>query len=927
MNSMKFQGEFRRFMFKGLPVALLLGLAATSCKDEFDEYYERPGWLEPAAIDVLSSRSDCQTYIQLTQKTLFSKQLEGSGSYTFFVPTDAAFKAFFADNPYGYKSIDDIPTDVISDFISSTMLYNQYPCDSLGNVLKGANTWERGVAYKHQTPAYETLERDLYKGDSIWVYNYPGGSTTWVKDWHNYRYLPVFSQNYFKGNGISTADYTYFYPDQTWSQYGNMLGAAIQDAGTEYGGDLYCSNGVIHIIDKVEMPLKNLDHMIMEYGEMSASDPLLPTQAKQGAWKELKQLYTHIGSDGNYTFLTYDENTAALHYFDKAYPGYNLTSENFRVRGINGDNMPFWPNIEQYTGSSETDDSYNSGATLFLPTTAVFNDYMNGRILKYVGSSDWDRAINRLSEDVLPTLFKSIFANGIIWPSHFGTAQNEVGSNEYVRYAMGGSAFSDAVVNSAFASNGVYHITSVMPKTAAFEGVGSRMLLDPDYSNDWMIFGTTYRTSAYGDMLMSKYSNMANKNYNLILYSDANMKTWDGIYYDAANAGYYNSDVVSVSSYLNAMSLRGFVERDTADALDFTVDPLAGAYGGWAYTNTYNGDVIRYKKTGNVVNGMDEIIIQSIFGISSDPVDKVAEGETALDHMPQTLEPTSGFYTAVTKDPTYSNYVNGNVYIAVDGATPLSYSSTNSSFDKNGLTYYQEATSAASVMSAVVQYLRADSASAQPQHSIFYKYLKQATSGNNSNIAAPVFPGSGLCTMLIPTDEALQYCIDNGLMFNPDRIQLVADDGSYNYYDTASIYVSSYMIVDDAFADDGADALYESNVWDVNIVEPITSFPVGTNYKPITDEWEDFMSGTARVNMTVYKQGGKLIFEGADRTNSGGQVMADALNGNEIFGANGALFSNAVVRRLGQSNVIAPRCIIHSLDGFILYRITDNPNK
>lgn len=924
---MKFHGEFRRFMFKGLPVALLLGLAVTSCKDEFDEYYERPGWLEPAAVDVLSSRSDCQTYLKLTEKTLFSKQLEGSGSYTFFVPTDAAFAAFFADNPYGYKSIDDIPADVISDFISSTMLYNQYPCDSLGNVLKGANTWDRGVAYKHQTPAYETLERDLYKGDSIWVYNYPGGSSIWLHAWHNYRYLPVFSQSYFSGNGLTAADYNYFYPNQTWSQYGNMLGAAIQDAGSGYGGDLYCSNGVIHIINKVEMPLKNIDHMIMDYGNMETSDPLLPEQAKQGAWKELKQLYTHRGSDGNYIFFTYDENASALHYFEKVYPDYKLSSENFRIRGINNANLPFWPNIEEYSGEHEGETTFASGATLFLPTTEVFNNYMNNRILRYVGNSDWARGINQLSEDVLPTLFRSMFANGIIWPSHFAQAQNEVGSNEYVKFAMGDGAFSDVVNSSAFASNGLYHITKVMPKTAAFEGVGSRMMLDPDYSNDWMIFGTFYQNSAYGDMLMSKYSNMSNKNFNLILYSDANMKAWDGIYYDAANSGYYNTDGTAVTSYLTAMSLRGFVERDTADALDFTIDPLDGAYGGWAYTNTFNGDVIRYKKTGKTINGEEEIMVQSFFGIHADPNDIVADGETALDHMPQTLDPTEGFYTSVTKDPTYKSYVNGNVYVAADGAVPLSYSSTNSSFTKNGLTYYQEANGAATVMSNVIKYLRADSASAQPQHSIFFKYLKRSQEGNNSNVAVPAFPSSGLCTMLIPTDEALQYCIDKGLMFNPDRMQWTDDNGTYNYYDTASIYVSSYMIVDDSFVDDGADALYESNVWSVNIVEPIITFPVGTNYKPMTDEWEDFMSGTARVNMNVYKQGGKLVFEGANRTNSGGTVIAEALNGNAIYGASGALFSNSVVRKLGQSNVIAPRCVIHSLDGFILYRITDNPNK
>ena len=101
---------FRRVFAKGFLMAPLACLTLAGCQDtEFDEYYERPSWLDAPAWNILERRGDCSNYLQLVEKTLYSKQLEGSGSYTFFVPTDAAFQAFFAENPYGYSSVADIP--------------------------------------------------------------------------------------------------------------------------------------------------------------------------------------------------------------------------------------------------------------------------------------------------------------------------------------------------------------------------------------------------------------------------------------------------------------------------------------------------------------------------------------------------------------------------------------------------------------------------------------------------------------------------------------------------------------------------------------------------------------------------------------------------------------------------------------------------
>ena len=96
----------------GLSLATLLSLSLSGCQEEFGGYYDQPGWVASSSETVLKQRGDCKTYLKLVDKTLFSKQVEGSGQYTFLVPTDEAFASFFANNPYGYHDVDDIPEEV-----------------------------------------------------------------------------------------------------------------------------------------------------------------------------------------------------------------------------------------------------------------------------------------------------------------------------------------------------------------------------------------------------------------------------------------------------------------------------------------------------------------------------------------------------------------------------------------------------------------------------------------------------------------------------------------------------------------------------------------------------------------------------------------------------------------------------------------------
>jgi hypothetical protein len=891
----------------------LLCMVVAGCSDsDFDKYYERPSWLESPAWTVLEQRGDCKTYLELVGKTLYSKQISGSGSYTIFVPTDEAFQAFFADNPYGYKSVDDIPSDVAAEIVSYTMLYNAYPCDSLGNTLDGYNTWTRGAAYKHMTPSYEVLTRDYVNGDSIWVYNEADitASTSASNASNNYRYLPVFTKSYWKENSLTENDYNAFYPTTEgaqWSDLGNVLGAQIQEVSAG-SGDLYCENGVIHIIDKVVVPLKNLDRMIIDYGNETQAS--LPDNVKGGAWSTLKQMLYHKTGDGNYQFLTYNEDANSTHYFEKMYPDRDLST--LRLRAYNR-SMPFLLQVEDYSGLVEGDNAYNSGATLFVPDETAMSDYLNNRIFAYLDASDKtdvDVAFNSLSEEVLPKLWSSLFANGIVWPTHYTSAQNQVGSNEFVNGGRSGNQFASVVERSAMASNGAVHIINFFPKTAAFEGVGSRFLLDPNYSFMEQIYSKTYTNSIYSTMLLSPLSNYNQVDLTLIMNSNSNMQSRYGVYYDAVDAAFKDKDGNTVSTEMNQMAQMGYIERDTTDRLDLAVDPLNGAYDGWAFTTTYYGYMIRYRKTGNVVSGKPEIAVQSSYNHywgAKYQVNTMTQFDDNTGVMPQTESWCAANSALVIEDPTYSGYNNGKVYVLEDGSEPLAYGAAV------GYTPVQY----------LEWYLSCDSAQVAPKHALFKAYWDLAKGATT----APTM-GSGFWTVLVPTDEALQYAIDNGYIVAPDKMTTLQklhnnDASAYpaNYADTAANLVNVYLLSGDIYPDDGLSTLYTSNAWSAPsaLVDISSGWTVSTSYKPMTEDWEDFMSGTTKLSMRLRKVGTdrKLGFLGKNYE-SGSKVAAVAINASDL---DGQRFDNCVVRELGQSNVMAERAVIHSLNGFVLYQI------
>ena len=371
----------RPLLIKGILLSTLV--FAASCESEFDKYYERPSWLEEDAYKVLKSKGNFTHYLELVDRTLYSKILHGSGSYTIFAPNNVAFEKYLKLK--NYSSVKDIPINEASDIVSYSMLYNQYTGLNLGNTWLSSSEWSIGSSVRKKTPSYKGIYKDKVNGDSVYVFD--AYSSAFDETIHDNRYLSVFTPAYFTSNALKSSDYNQFYSSE-WGSIANVFGSQIIES------DIYCSNGVVHETDMViEVPM-NIDAMIMQYAEDAS-------KSSQG-WIRFKELLKHKYSDGNDQFIIYQENKDASTYYKKVYPEKEAELSKVYSRQYDLSQFGCNPNIEEFIVTSEDGGtSETNGYTLFLPSASSIDNYFKNTILGYTDN------IDNLPSSVISTFLRS----------------------------------------------------------------------------------------------------------------------------------------------------------------------------------------------------------------------------------------------------------------------------------------------------------------------------------------------------------------------------------------------------------------------------------------------------------------------------------------------------------------------------------------
>ncbi|MBN2744132.1 MAG: fasciclin domain-containing protein [Marinilabiliaceae bacterium] len=493
----------RKFaVFNAWMVIGIFALLMVACEDK-DAYYERPSWLEPPIYQQLQDRGNFTHYLSCVDKAGYDKTLQGAGFYTVFAPNDAAFELFFKEN--GISSLEEIfqlSPDFAKSIVSYSLAVSAVSKDSIDDYQASVITKpETDMAFKRQTYYYKWVyEASAWlngsNGESSMVNvvdmnavesesSIPGGFEEFD---NNRKHIPFFTDAFMAKDTLTAYDYNYFFPNTTLTDF-NVADARVVEK------DLWAENGIIHVVDKVILPLENLDELLSKFESCSMFHELLNKYATS---------YTLASDD---YLLRYEQASGSrkdLYIKDYPYLNFALNCENYL----------------RY-GGGLTMDAYVNGWTLFAPTNPALQQFYDQVLF-----SRGYKSLDELPSFVLLEFINAHMFRKMVWPSKFAKTTNYYG--EEARF----DADAD-VAERAMASNGIFYAVNKVQNTDAFRTVLGDVILNPNYS-------LMYQALKDLDPLTTLLKN-PKATFRLILISNAQFKD-AGFRYNSAKAAWEFTD-------------------------------------------------------------------------------------------------------------------------------------------------------------------------------------------------------------------------------------------------------------------------------------------------------------------------------------------------------------------------------------------------
>lgn len=414
----------------------------TACED--DNYYEKPSWVGEPIYQMLEAEGDFSHYLACVDKTGYARLLKASGFYTAFVPNDAAFEKFMQEN--GIGSIGEISEEMANDIVAYSLVTVASTSDKIDDFQRAVAYEDReenlNIAYRRNTMKTKGVySYQPYEGSAVDVVDvngaspFPGQSGLFYLEDKNNKSIPFFTDAFFQTKGLPVADYNFFYPDAEFSGFNAADARVIRK-------DLRSENGVVHVVDKVILPLPNLEEIL--YNAEESSD-----------FKDVIDRFMVELRPAPRDFLLQEERNTGVYknIYIKDYPAlhFPLNSENF-LR-------------EQGSTQYQT-----NGWTLFAPTNEALQTYFSNVFLAYGYET-----LEQMPQFVIEELINAHFFRTAVWPSRFETTQNYFG--EPARFDKDVD-----VVDSEIGSNGFYYTVNKVQETNSFSTVMRDVLLDPRYT-------------------------------------------------------------------------------------------------------------------------------------------------------------------------------------------------------------------------------------------------------------------------------------------------------------------------------------------------------------------------------------------------------------------------------------------------------------
>lgn len=454
----------KKTLYYLLFLPIIFSLANCSSKEEFDNYYSRPDYLEDPIFQQLQTQGNFNTFTELIEKAGYKEILSKSGYWTMIAPNDDAFNTFFQEQ--GIINASAVDSIMASKIVRYALIYNAFRKDRLSD-YQSRTGWEENNAFRRRTAYYDGFQTKIVNGNSLIVTgsnrNNSLGGDYYVPGDNNNKYITYFLDEYMNSFGLGAYDYNYFFPNSTYSGT-NILSGQILKA------DIVAENGIIHEVSKVSLPPINLDQKLEESSNYSLFRSLL---------------------ESNLVEYVFDQDAT------NTYRNFTLKTDKVYIK-VYDPGLSFSLNNENYIKESDND-GQNEAYTIFVPENAVLQEFIDDVLLKNYPSLD------KLPKYVFEDFFNAHMVKNAVWPSLVSGYNNELDENIRINMDLN-------VTEAQVLSNGFFYGTNKIQESNLFYSVYTSAYLDPEFTLATRIYNDG---SGYREII----SNITGK-YTLLLPSD-----------------------------------------------------------------------------------------------------------------------------------------------------------------------------------------------------------------------------------------------------------------------------------------------------------------------------------------------------------------------------------------------------------------------
>ena len=510
-------------------------LAAGCRKKAFEEYYGRPDNLASPIYQQLAAKGNFKSFLACIDRANYKTTLSAAGYWTMFAPNDKAFEQFLANR--SLPDISQLDSGTCRQIVTYALVYNGFTKEKLGDYQSSLG-WVVNNAFKRRTAFYSGYYQDTTAGGLAVKAlganrTFSINRTDFILGDNNNKHLPYFVDNYLSAKGLTPADYNYFFPATPYMGF-NVVNAAVVTP------NIVAENGYIHEVDKVLLPLPNIDKYL-------ASNPQY-SEFKKLFDKYLVSFILHAEATNRYKLLT----------------GLN---DNVYIKTFNA-GLAYSPNNENYL-KTQDNDGQSDGWTMFVPTNTALLPYINSVLLENYPSLD------QLPLQIIIDFLNAHMFQTTVWPSKFASTNNV--QNEPAKFNK-----DIDIVDKQVLSNGLFYGTNKVQQANVFSTVYGKAYLDPKYLLMTRALDQNYRFIITVSTLR----------YTVIMMSDALLRLKGYDFNTTLNAWTYTAPGTTAVTSGNVP--RDMVQRILATHIIPTPNGELDNISGSGIVETLNGEYIKY---------------------------------------------------------------------------------------------------------------------------------------------------------------------------------------------------------------------------------------------------------------------------------------------------------------------------------------------